>query len=931
MERMDARRLGPFQAAGRRWGVVGLVLAVLAASGCPPPGGAGAVGGPLGRAARLRLQGRQREAIRLYTSLVAEARQAKAWKRVVSPTIALAELQARVGRLTVARALLQNAIKEARKRKARNAAARLYLALGGVCFRYAHYQAALDQWLWARMFARAAKDQALQATVAARLGELAALRGDYDVAVGRMSEATLHCGALRGAALGPAALATGRAFARLADWPRARRYYQRALAAFDQAGPQLGGAEVVLARARLELASGDALAARRGFDQALQRLAALGAVRRRAQVAWAYAQILEQASQPLRAADLRAQARRLFGTLGDTYNQARLDRAAAAALAHRGHHRDALPLASRAARALEGLGDHLAAGRARLQVARALVQLGQAAEAVGELTRVLDHAAAAGAPELAFLAYAMLGSITETLLDRPAQAARFQRGAVHQLERVRAGLSLVGIDDPALEEDAYFRLARVFIKRWRRSGDPAHYDAALGATDRARARELVDLLSRTGASLADDAKGRQRVRALSGEERELVATLTRPGGAREWRRSLYRRLAQVRKARDRIERAALRFSAAQPAPATVAILKRALGPRDAMLVFQVGQRGSLLFAINDRVSRAVELPGRAALHKLVKRFRQALSRGSLADARRAGEAVRRRLLDPVAGVYRGRDRIHLCLSGPLRQVPFGALPASRGGWLGTRAAFVRVVSPAVWLKVRATPRGTQAALQLQVQVSSSGALRAGRSPIRDILTSRGHPLHPLAGALGRGRALVALFPKGQAALVLDPTERQLRKQGWSRARFVHLATALVLPSDIAGTVQPALLVAGSQGPSNDGLLLTREVLGMPVDTQLLSVEGLDVGRQAPAPRGRTAMARVLQLAGAQRVLLPLRPKPASGSAFLQQLYRRLAAGDAMSAAQIAASRAALKAAHGHPRGLMGYVLYGTLAAEDQPR
>jgi len=63
---------------------------------------------------------------------------------------------------------------------------------------------------------------------------------------------------------------------------------------------------------------------------------------------------------------------------------------------------------------------------------------------------------------------------------------------------------------------------------------------------------------------------------------------------------------------------------------------------------------------------------------------------------------------------------------------------------------------------------------------------------------------------------------------------------------------------VAGVVQPALLLAGTGGPANDGLVPLRHLFGLPMDAQLVSVAGLDPGR-APAPaRARTAVARAFQ-------------------------------------------------------------------------
>jgi CHAT domain-containing protein len=553
------------------------------------------------------------------------------------------------------------------------------------------------------------------------------------------------------------------------------------------------------------------------------------------------------------------------------------------------------------------------------------VQLGQAAEAVGELTRALDHAAAVSAPDLSWQAYAQLGILTDTLLDRESKAARFHKGAVNALERVRAGLDLIGGADAAAEDNAYYELARVYIKQWRRGGDPKHFDAALTSLERSRSRRLLDLLTRAGASLADNRKDRARVRALSGEERSIAEHLSEPGVGLALRRLLYQRLTRIRAERARLEGQAFRFAAAHPAPAGLGILKGALSERGAVLIYHVGRRSSLLLGFNDAQSTVVNLPGQAVLRRLVSGFTAALfgeRPASVAEIRRRGAALHRLLIAPAARVLKGRTRIHLVLSGPLWRLPFAALPEGRRGWLGERRAFVRIPSPAVWLKLKATPRGAEAKQELLVVARVSGDARGMASPIRNALTSRGHRLASPIGARARAARIVAGLGAGRATVVSGGlgSESALRKRTLTRYRRLHFAARLLLPARTLGSSQPALVLAGDR--HSDGLVLLREILGLQLDADLVSVEGLDLGRGRPDWQGQEGVARALLLAGARTVVLPLaQPSPATADRFFTSLYRGLVKGSDKAVAWIAAQRA-LRKSTSHPRHFATYVLYG---------
>jgi len=866
---------------------------------------------------------------RLWVKVLRGARQRGDDALRFRATLSLSRVALSRGRLVVGQALLGQELARAKKAQHRPRMALAHAGLGDLYRRAGRLDRALREYKWAALYAKAAGARSLWAQILAHMAGGAARRGDLDGAVRAMTRVVMLVGGLRSLDAARAALAAGRGFAVLSDFRRARKYLGLAQRKFQAQGVLGMGGEASLDLARLAVAAGDQSAAKLDFGQALRQLAEVGAHRRHANAAWLFARALDSWGDSKAARRQRDVARVSLRALGDIYGEALLDLDAARVLQRRRQFRDSATRLRRAAKVLEKAGDRFSSGEARILLGRAQVQMGQAAEAVGELTRALDHATAVSAPELSWQAYALLGFLTDTLLDRESKAARFHKGAVNALERVRAGVDLIGGTDTATEDNAYYELARVHVKQWRRGGDPKHLDAALASLERSRARRLVDLLTRAGASLADSRGARVRVRALSGEERTIAEQLSTPGVGLALRQLLYKRLIQIRMSRTRLEGEAFRFAAAHPAPVSVAILKGAISEKGAVLIYHVGRRSSLLFAVNNEQSAVVNLPGLAELQKSVRRFTEGLfgtKPASVAEIRRWGAALHRMLIAPAAGVLAGRTRIHLVLSGPLWRLPFAALPEGAQGWLGERRAFVRIPSPAVWLKLKDTPRGAGAELELLAVARVSGDAQGVVSPVRDALSARGHPLTPLAGSRDRAERIVSALGAERAAILSGGggSEAVLRKRTLTHYRRIHFAAPVLLPAQILGPTQPAIVLAGDS--DSDGLLLLREIMGLKLDADLVSIEGLDLGRGRPDWQGEEGVARALLLAGSRTVVLPLaQPDPASADRFFSTLYRALVKGTDKAAAWIAAQRAVRKnKATRHPRHFASYVLYGAL-------
>ncbi|MFN7949956.1 MAG: CHAT domain-containing protein [Blastocatellia bacterium] len=223
-------------------------------------------------------------------------------------------------------------------------------------------------------------------------------------------------------------------------------------------------------------------------------------------------------------------------------------------------------------------------------------------------------------------------------------------------------------------------------------------EAAFQATERARARTLLDLLRESRINLRADVAPallqqetglQQKILSLTPrpddpqKEKLLAANKETPGAT----------LEELQKVRARIRQASPRFAdLTEPQPPSVQeIQTQLLDPDTLLLAYSLGEKRSFLFTITDQTFRSYELPGRAEIETAAKRFYELLTarsrtvrfeeaapraariRQAEQELATAGRELSRMILSPVAAEP-GNKRLVIVADGMLQYVPFAALP-----------------------------------------------------------------------------------------------------------------------------------------------------------------------------------------------------------------------------------------------------------------
>ncbi|HEY4588017.1 MAG TPA: tetratricopeptide repeat protein, partial [Thermoanaerobaculia bacterium] len=339
------------------------------------------------------------------------------------------------------------------------------------------------------------------------------------------------------------------------------------------------------------------------------------------------------------------QALALQRKTGDRYNQALNLRRKGEALAAVGRAGEALPLFEEAIAALHAVGNRV--DEALTLAARARVWRDQ-----GELDKAESDAEAA---------IAALESLRNRLGNPDLRAAFLGfRSDVYEL-RV----------------DVLMRLAAA------RPGQ-GFEQAAFEASERARARALLDVVHESGARIRSGvdpalaARERDLERRLALKADRSQSLLGRGKGDQAERKALEIEVEKIRAELDvldgEIRRKNPRYAElTQPTAASTPEIQKQLDSGTLLLEYSLGPERGYLWAVDATGLRSFVLPGRAEIERAARAFHEALSTpaGDHGDGGRArlGQALSRMLLAPVAGEL-GDRRLAIVADGALDYIPF---------------------------------------------------------------------------------------------------------------------------------------------------------------------------------------------------------------------------------------------------------------------
>lgn len=718
------------------------------------------------------------------------------------------------------------------------------------------------------------------------------------------------------------------------DLARAADFYEQALALWRQLDRP--SAEAVT---RQNLGNLYSLVGRNAealdlLEQALAQLEGEADVHRRmtALVSLGWAHYLN--GKPEAALDRYAEALALARQLGDRLGEAGVLDRQGTALRVLGRGEQATAAYDRALRIFESAGSRLGQGHTLANLGWLELAQGRPQAAVERLRPALEILSEVGDRNGAV--YTLVGL---------ARAAR-QRGELEtargQLERAVAWVETLRTEVPgtlsrsyflATRYDAFEELVTLLMELDRREPGNGHGLRALEITERARARGLLESLTRAtdiqGRASAEDRRSRllAEIRALDERRMTLVAETPQSPAVDQLSRALRERYLALE-----------RLEGDPKPPSTPPVMLgateiQALAERDALVVvYFLAEPESFAWTLDrDRIEshrlpdrRSIELRARRLAATLPRSGESVLTQPVAAALTAMSDAV----LAPLASRLEGHQRLILLPDGALHLMPFAALPqppASAGTssrpliWMH-EVVTVPSASVLAWqrrtLPSRPRPTGEVAVIadpvfssadeRLSGTATAKTALPADLERALEVFDLR--RLERLPATALEAEAVLAHVPRGKTLRALDfDANRELAESDvLGDYRILHFATHGLLHPVHPGLSGIVLSLVDEQGHPRDGFLRAHDIaaLRLPADLVVLSACQTGLGHEIRG-EGLVGLSQAFFTAGAHRLIVSLWKVSDASTArlmatFYQHLFRdRLSPAAALRRAQLA--------------------------------
>jgi CHAT domain-containing protein/tetratricopeptide (TPR) repeat protein len=444
------------------------------------------------------------------------------------------------------------------------------------------------------------------------------------------------------------------------------------------------------------------------------------------------------------------------------------------------------------------------------------------------------------------------------------------------------------------------------------------YDAeALQASERARARSLLDLLNEEHVDIRQDVDP-----ALLEQERSVQASLNLKterqmrllGGkhteeqAAAINKELQGLVTEYRKVQAEIRTGSPHYAAlTQPQTVTLAeIQKQLLDPDTLLLEYALGEDRSFVWTVTADSLTTHVLPNRAEIEAAARRVYERLTSNAGRDKETLDEigGLSRMLLGPLAGQLE-RKRLVVVAEGALQYIPFAALvtPSSSRQPLIVEHEIVNLPSVSTLAVLRREMKGRPLAPKLLAVVADpvfdreDPRVLGSRSPA--VVMSAPDNLARSAKEAGvfrfdrlyssrqEAEAIGALAPKGKKlqALDFDASRNTATSAELAQYRIVHFATHGLLNSqhpELSGLV---LSLVDAEGKPQNGFLQAHEIYNLTFGAELVVLSACQtaLGKEIRG-EGLLGLTRGFMYAGAPRVVASLWNVPDRGTAELMKRF-----------------------------------------------
>ena len=796
--------------------------------------------------------------------------------------------------------------------------------MGRSHFRLEDYEKALESYRHALDLRRALGDRRAEAMTLMRLADVYGARGDtaeslphYERAVALSREVGNRSGetlALRGLAVAEQELGNAdralEIFQQLREWSRA-------------SGDRAGEASLLTQMANVYLDLGDAARAIEVLQEALPLRRALEDRRGESATLHDMARAYLQRKEFDKALDFATQELAIEQEVGDRSGPASALAVMGRACLRLKRETEALQHLEQALTVFHTIGN-------RHWEAVVLEGLGEVHVALGDDGRAL---------QLYEEALALLGKAypwwESTVLEEMAGIAR-RRGDLALAQRhLEASIGVVeslrarvaGRERrstfSASRQDTYEALIDLLMERHRQDPSGAFAAQALGVSERARARMLLEVLVEARVDVREgvDAGLLSRERALAqhiGGKESLRGELLSgalPGDTQarlaEAEHELATLLAEYEDLEAEIRRRSPAYAAlaAPRSPSLEELQKKVLDEDSLLLEYALGDTRSFVFSVTRLGVGVRELPSRGAIEALARSAQEQLVKGASRKGRvplrTALTVLGRTVLGPVAQEIQRARRLVIVPDGALQYVPFAALPGAAGKPLVVSHEIVTLPSASALVALRQELAGREPASRtlavladpvfrtedprVALAATAGQGVAAAQDVERSVAEAGIGRLERLSFSRREAEAILALVPVESrlGALDFDASRATASSPELANYRIVHFATHGLLNSrhpELSGIV---LSLVEKDGRPKEGFLRLHDLykLRLKADLVVLSACRTALGKDVRG-EGLVGLTRGFMYAGAPRVVASLwNVRDAATAELMARFYR----------------------------------------------
>ncbi|HKR58343.1 MAG TPA: CHAT domain-containing tetratricopeptide repeat protein [Pyrinomonadaceae bacterium] len=528
----------------------------------------------------------------------------------------------------------------------------------------------------------------------------------------------------------------------------------------------------------------------------------------------------------------------------------------------------------------------------------------------------------------------------EQARDNMVEARRQVEGALDIIESTRSKVANQSLRSSYLaSKQDYYTFYINLLMQMHRSQPSSGYDAAaLQASERARARGLLEILTESRADIRQgvDPELLQRERSLQQQlntKSERLTTLLRskhtPEQETTARKDVESVLASYQDIEAQIRARSPAYAAlTQPQPLSLREIQQLLDKDTLLLEYALDEKRSFLWAVTPTSIKSFELSKRSEIEAAATRFYQLVTtrKNRELDAQtEAAAALSRLLLGPVADQL-GRKRLLIVSDGTLNYIPFAALAeplasdkrsdgngktANKYQPLVVKHEIVSLPSASVLAVMRRELAGrppspkSVAVLADPVFRNDDPRIRSGVSKVAVAANGSGNKndlksdlersaweagvedLQRLPHTREEAEAIVKQAQANQALLALDFTANRTTafSEQLGQHRIIHFATHGLLNNvhpELSGIV---LSLVDEAGRPQNGFVRLHEVYNLKLPAELVVLSGCQtaLGKQVKG-EGLVGLTRGFMYAGAARVVVSLWPVSDAGTAELMKRF-----------------------------------------------